>query len=302
MKGLRLLCVPNFSEGRRPKVLQAIRDAIASHRVEFHGEWPDADHNRTVFAYSGLARHVAKAVIDSGMVAREMIDLNKHEGAHPRIGALDVMPFVLFDPAREEEAVIASHRIAKRYAKDVGTPVYLYEQSAKPGRIADLPTLRKGEFEGWVGQTLNGLRKPDYGGSRLHPTAGATIMGVRRPLAAFNVNLTADDLQCAKEVAKQVRELRDTEPELTGVRAIGVWLPQRGHAQISLNLSRLDATNVTSVFHRICELVWRQGGTVTGSELIGVLFDTDAAKALGASLDAGIAPQQIIETQAAASP
>ncbi len=185
----RLLCVPNFSEGRNEETIRAILSAIQSAGVRLHTASSDWDHHRLVVAFSGTPLQVKRAVLRAGAVAVERIDLRHHRGVHPRIGAVDVVPFVPLEGMTREQAVQFSHQVAKRFARQLRVPVYLYEHSAGEGRIRDLPTLRKGEFEEWVGKRLHGLRKPDYGPARLHPSAGATIMGVRDPLIAFNVNL-----------------------------------------------------------------------------------------------------------------
>ncbi len=318
----RLLCIPNFSEGRNEETIQAILLAIQSAGVRLHTASSDWDHHRLVVAFSGTPLQVKRAVLRAGAVAVERIDLRHHRGVHPRIGAVDVVPFVPLEGITREQAVQISHQVAKRFARQLRVPVYLYEHSAGEGRIRDLPTLRKGEFEGWVGKRLSGLRKPDYGPARLHPSAGATIMGVRDPLIAFNVNLKmqGDDIffsadregnssvnqekknsegDCASEIAKaiarRIRQDRDHLPELRGVRALGLWLPTRQVAQVSLNITQPQHTDLVRVLNYVREQAHAVGAEILNTELVGVLLAEDAGRALASALSlAQIEPSQIV--------
>lgn len=280
----RVLCVPNFSEGRYEPTLHAILEAVRSAGVTLHHASWDWDHHRMVLAFSGTPTQVKRAVLRAGAVAVERIDLRRHRGVHPRIGAVDVVPFVPLRGMTQEEAVQFSHQVARRFARLLRVPVYLYEHSAGEGRIRDLPTLRKGEFEGWVGKPLTGPRKPDYGPTRLHPTAGATIMGVRDPLIAFNVNLKTPDVAVAKAIARQIRQDRNYLPELQGVRALGLWLPTRQVAQVSLNLTQPQHTDLFRVLHYVRVQAQAHGTDIASTELIGVLLAEDATRALASAL------------------
>ncbi len=284
MRSARILCIPNFSEGRDETTIRAIADAAASAGVKIHHLSWDYDHHRTVLAFSGMPVQVKRAVLRAGAVAIERIDLNCHQGAHPRIGAVDVVPFVPLSGLTREEAVAFSLQVAKSFARRLRVPVYLYEHSARAGRPRDLPTLRKGGFEGWLGKRLVGERAPDFGPKRLHPTAGATIMGVRDPLIAFNLNLRPPEVAIARQIARQIRAERDSEPALRGVRALGLWLPTRQVAQVSLNLTQTEQTDLFRVTEAVRRMARALGAEVAETELIGVLSAEDAARALQSAL------------------
>jgi glutamate formiminotransferase len=284
MAGARVLCVPNFSEGRDEATIRAIADAVASAGVQIHHLSWDYDHHRMVLAFSGTPAQVKRAVLRAGAVAIERIDLTRHQGAHPRIGAMDVVPFVPLEGLTREQAVAFSHQVARSFARRLRVPVYLYEYSAREGRPRDLPALRKGEFEGWVGKRLTGEREPDFGPKRLHPTAGAIIMGVRDPLIAYNLNLHPPDVAIAKRIARQIRAERATNPALRGVRALGLWLPTRGVAQVSLNITQTEATDLFRVTETIRKMACALGAEIAETELIGVLSADDAARALQSAL------------------
>ncbi|GIV08928.1 MAG: glutamate formiminotransferase [Fimbriimonadales bacterium] len=284
MAGARVLCVPNFSEGRNETTIRAIADAAASAGVQLHHLSWDYDHHRMVLAFSGTPAQVKRAVLRAGEVAIAQIDLNRHQGAHPRIGAVDVAPFVPLAGLTREQAVAFSHGVARSFARRLRVPVYLYEYSAREGRPRDLPTLRKGEFEGWVGKRLTGERTPDFGPKRLHLTAGATIMGVRDPLIAYNLNLHPPDVAVARRIARQIRAERDTNPALQGVRALGLWLPTRGVAQVSLNITQTEATDLFRVTETARAMAHALGAEIAETELIGVILADDAARALQSAL------------------
>ncbi len=285
----RLLCVPNFSEGRDEATIHAIADAARAAGVVVHHLSWDYDHHRMVLAFSGTPRQVARAVLHAAQVAIERIDLRVHQGVHPRIGAVDVVPLTVLEGLSREQAVAFSRRLACRFAQQLRVPVYLYEHSAAEGRIRDLPTIR---------QRVNaGVEHypPDYGRAQLHPTAGATVLGVRDPLIAFNINLQTPDAALARQIARQIRRERATNPALQGVRALGFWLPSRQTAQVSLNLTRPDRTDLYRVLEYVRQQARALGTDVRDTELIGVLLTTDAARALQAALHAvQIAPEQVV--------
>jgi glutamate formiminotransferase len=295
MQRARLLCIPNFSEGRDETTIHAIADAAVSAGVQIHHLSWDYDHHRMVLAFSGTPSQVRRAVLRAGAVAVERIDLTRHQGAHPRIGAVDVVPFVPLEGLTRVEAVAWSHTVARSFARRLCVPVYLYEHSAREGRIRDLPTLRKGGFEGWVGRRLTGERVPDFGPKRLHPTAGATIMGVRDPLIAFNCYLHPPDAALAQQIARRIRAERTTNPALRGVRALGLWLPTRQVAQVSLNITQTDQTDLFRVTEAVRQIARAHGAEIVGTELVGVLLAEDAARALQSALGLNrIDPQQIV--------
>lgn len=293
----RVLCIPNLSEGRDTATIQAIADAAASAGVRIHHLSWDYDHHRAVLAFSGTLSAVKRAVLRMGAVAIERIDLTRHQGAHPRIGAVDVVPFVPLEGLTREAVVAWSHGVARSFARRLRVPVYLYEHSAQAGRIRDLPTLRKGGFEGWVGKRLQGERVPDFGPTRLNPTAGATIMGVRDPLIAYNCLIHPPDAALAEQIARRIRRERATNPALRGVRALGLWLPTRSVAQVSLNITQTDQTDLYRVTEVVREIARAHGAEIVATELVGVLLAADAARALRSALGLmSIDSQQIVAT------
>jgi glutamate formiminotransferase len=295
MQRARLLCIPNFSEGRDETTIRAIADAAVSAGVQIHHLSWDYDHHRMVLAFSGAPSQVRRAMLRAGAVAVERIDLTRHQGVHPRIGAVDVVPFVPLEGLTRAEAVAWSHAVARSFARRLRVPVYLYEHSAREGRARDLPALRKGGFEGWVGRRLTGERVPDFGPKRLHPTAGATIMGVRDPLIAFNCYLHPPDAALAQQIARRIRAERTTNPALRGVRALGLWLPTRQVAQVSLNITQTDQTDLFRVTEAVRQIARAHGAEIVGTELVGVLLAEDAARALQSALGLNqIDPQQIV--------
>lgn len=290
----RILCVPNFSEGQNEETIQVIASACAQAGVQIHHLSWDADHNRMVLAFSGTPAQVQRAVLQAGAEAVSRIDLNKHRGVHPRIGAVDVVPFVPLQNITLTQAIEFSHKVARTFARRLHVPVYLYEHSAREGRVRDLPTLRKGGFEGRIGQPLTGERQPDFGPGPIHPTAGATVMGVRDPLIAFNIHLKTGSVETAREVARRIRRERETNPKLKGVRALGLYLPSRQMVQISLNITCPDETDIYSVFEYVRSQVDSLDAEIEGSELIGVLPQEGALRALSSALKTTISTSQLI--------
>ncbi len=285
----RLLCVPNFSEGRDEATIYAIADAVRSAGVTMHHLSWDYDHHRMVLAFSGTPRRVAQAIMRAARVAVERIDLRAHAGVHPRIGAVDVVPITVLMGLSREQAVAFSHRLAQRFARELRVPVYLYEHSAKEERPRDLPTIRQR-----VAADVSAF-PPDFGKARLHPTAGATVIGVRDPLIAFNINLQAPDPEIARQIARQIRQERAHHPDLQGIRVLGFWLPSRQTAQISLNITQTERTDLCRIVQYVRRQAQALGTDIRETELIGVLLAPDAARALQSALQATpIAPEQII--------
>ncbi len=255
-------CVPNFSEGRSAGTLNAIEAAILSTAGALVlGREADADHNRSVFTIAGPPGAVLEAAIRAVAVAVERIDLSAHRGAHPRIGAADVIPFVPISGATMEECAALAHRAASEIWRRSQVPSYLYEFAALiPGR-ANLETIRKIGFEALQVRALDDL-PPDVGGPALHPTAGACAVGARRMLIACNVNLDTTDVGVAKSIA---RAIRTSSGGLPYVKALGLELASRGLVQVSMNLTHYEVTPLSLVFKRIQEL----GGRVRSTEIIG---------------------------------
>ena len=265
-------CVPNFSEGRRPEVVAAIADAIrfvpGASLIDHSADW---DHNRCVMTLLGDADAIFAATLAAAQVAIEKIDLRTHTGIHPRIGTLDVLPVVPLKNARQEDAAQLARSIGRELAARFDLPVYFYEWAAEAGRRSALPELRKGGFEALAKVELTGDLLPDAGPNRAHPTAGIAVVGARGPLVAYNVNFPASDAEIAKQIARKMRAERDVRPELTGVRALGLYLASRNWAQISLNLTRPERTPLPAVFHYLQEALAPFGIFNLESEIIGAV-------------------------------
>lgn len=262
-------CVPNFSEGRRPEVVAAIADEISGvPGVKLLDTTRDPDHNRSVITFAGRARAVKEAAFRACAKATELIDMSVHRGVHPRIGATDVIPFIPLKGVSVDECVILAKGLARRIATVLGIPVYLYGEAAqRPDRRA-LPEIRRGNLERLRAEISSPERHPDFGEARLHPTAGATAVGVRKILVAFNVELETGDVEIAREIARRVRE---SGGGLSNVRAIGVPLESRGTAQVSMNILDYEATPIYRAFELVKAEARRLGTTVTSSELIGLV-------------------------------
>ena len=263
-------CVPNFSEGRRKEVVDAIADAIRSvPGTKLLDVEMDANHNRAVVTFIGDRKAVAEAAFRGAEKAVALIDLTVHRGEHPRIGALDVCPFVPVSGVTMEECVAIARAVGERIARELKVPVYLYEEAAtRPERRA-LPDIRKGEFEGLREEIkTNPERAPDFGPRQLHPTAGASVVGARAPLIAFNVNLGTPDIQVAKKIAHAIRE---SSGGLKYVRAKGFALKDRGIVQVSMNMINYKGTPLFRAYELIKAEAERYGVPIVGSEIVGLV-------------------------------
>ncbi|HZP81883.1 MAG TPA: glutamate formimidoyltransferase [Chthonomonadaceae bacterium] len=291
-------CVPNFSEGRRPEVVQAIADAIAATpgaRLIDHSA--DADHNRCVMTFLGPAEAIRAAALAAARVAVARIDMRIHTGVHPRTGAIDVLPVIPLWNATREQAIALAHALGSDLASELALPVYFYEWAAVPGRPAALPDVRRGGLEAFAHLPLIGAKAPDLGPAEAHPTAGIVLVGARGPLVAYNVNLDTPDVQIARAIARRIRQERDTLPELAGVRALGLFLASRNCAQVSMNLTRPEQSPLPAVFAFVQAEAARRGVSVRESEIIGAIPEA----ALGGVPPAAILwkdykPGQILET------
>lgn len=265
----RFEIVPNFSEGRRPEVLEALyRCYSEAAGVVLLDHEADPDHNRCVLTAVGSADALIEATLSACRVALREIDLNHHQGEHPRIGAMDVLPFLPLDGATMEDAIDAAHRLGERLWQELAVPVYYYEE-ASVGQKKLLPAIRKGNYEGLRAAVREDpSRRPDVGGPDLHPTFGASVIGARRPLVAFNVYLRTLDLEVAKRVAKAVRE---SSGGLRNVRALAIDTTAQGAVQVSMNLVDVEATPI----HRAYEFVEREaaqyGVAVSHAEIVGLV-------------------------------
>ena len=263
-------CVPNFSEGRRKEVVDRIVYSIRSvPGIKVLNVEMDPDHNRSVVTFTGNRENVQEGAFRGARAASELIDLNKHKGQHPRMGALDVLPFVPISGVTLEDCVEIANKVGARIAKELKIPVYLYESAAKKPERANLENVRRGEFEGLKEAILTDESKyPDYGPRMLHPTAGAVAVGARMPLIAFNVNLKSTDVKIAKEIAKKIRASNGGLPK---VKALGFALEARGMVQISMNLTDYKVTPITKVFEAIVKEADEKGVEIAESEIIGLV-------------------------------
>ena len=263
-------CVPNFSEGRRSDVIAAIRDAIAAVEgvrvLDLHA---DGDHNRFVLTYVVPAAQAVESGLAAARAALEHIDLQKHEGAHPRMGALDVFPIVPLFDVPMTRCVELANELGQAIGLGLGIPVYLYEEAARRPDRVNLENIRKGGFEALRGVLPSDpARAPDYGPSAVHPTAGAVAVGARRPLIAFNVYLGTAEPALAKTIA---RAIRHSSGGLRFVKALGLELPGPGITQVSMNLTNFKATSIVQVMDLIRSEASRWGVPVLRSEVVGLI-------------------------------
>lgn len=255
-------CVPNFSEGKDRKVIDSIYDAAKTSGVKVFELEFNPDHNRMLFTIVGAPEDVLNSVFESIKTATKLIDMNKHKGEHPRIGATDVVPFVPVSGVTMEECVELSNRLAKRVAEELKIPVFMYEESAKRSEYRNLADVRIGEFEGFKEK----MKEPDYGPDKIHETAGAIVIGARKYLIAFNVNLDTPDTQIAKDIASKIREKNGG---LAAVKALGFDVD--GKAQVSMNLVDYEKTNFDAAFQEIEKLAREKGVKIKSSEIYGMI-------------------------------
>ena len=263
-------CVPNFSEGRRPEVIEAIAEEVRQvANVKLLDVKADPSHNRVVVTFVGEPQAVKQAAFNCCKKAAELVDMEKHHGEHPRIGATDVIPFIPVKNVSMEECAQLADELAQEIAAKLNIPVYLYEEAAKiPGRKA-LPDIRKGQYEGLKTEISKPERRPDYGPAQLHPTAGATVVGARQFLIAYNINLDTSDVNIAKKIANSIREAKGGYKY---VRAMGVTVQigDRDIAQVTINMVNYQGTPLFRVFETVKSEAARYGVNVLGSEIIGL--------------------------------
>jgi len=262
-------CVPNFSEGRRKDVIDAIVNEARARNVTVLDVESDANHNRSVLTFVGEPDDVKDAGLAISAKAIELIDLNKHSGEHPRMGAIDVIPFIPISDVTMEECVQLAKDFAKEFAARFKVPVYLYEAAATRPERKNLADVRKGEFEGLrnqIGKTPD--KTPDFGPNEIHPTAGATAIGARQILIAYNVNLATANLDVAKKIARQVR---GKDGGLSAVKALGFELKDRGIVQVSMNMVDYKASQLFKAFELVRTLAEEQGIEVLESEIVGLV-------------------------------
>ncbi len=262
-------CVPNFSEGRDLNKVEKILDVFRGKRdVKLLDYSSDEDHNRTVVTVVGELEALKDVVVEAIGKAVELIDLTKHEGQHPRMGAVDVVPFIPIKNVTVEEADNLAKEVAKEASEKFGLPFFHYEKSATAPHRENLANVRKGQFEGMAEKMKDEMWKPDFGPATIHPTAGVTAIGARMPLVAFNVNLATNNLEIANKIAKQVRHLSGG---FRFVKALGIELEDRGIVQVSMNLTDYTKSAVYRVFETIKMEAQRYGVNVVGSEIVGLV-------------------------------
>ena len=262
-------CVPNFSEGRD---LQKIDKIVAPFRgkqgVKLLDYSNDEDHNRLVVTVVGEPEPLRDAVLEAIGVAVELIDLNHHRGQHPRMGAVDVVPFIPIRNVTMEEAVALSKEVGKEVAKRYNLPVFLYEKSASAPHRENLAAVRKGEFEGMAEKIKQPEWHPDFGLAERHPTAGTVAIGARMPLVAYNINLNTPSLEIAHDIAKKIRFIGGG---LRYCKAMGVELKDRGITQVSINMTDYTRTALYRAFELVRVEARRYGVSIVGSEIIGLV-------------------------------
>jgi glutamate formiminotransferase len=286
-------CVPNFSEGRRLAVIdeidRSIREVPGVLRLDRHS---DPDHNRTVITFAGAPEGVLEAAVRSAGEAARLIDLREHRGVHPRLGALDVLPFAPLEGTTIEECAALAVRAAREIWRRWRVPAYLYGAAAlKPDR-RDLAHVRRGQFEALREEALRDPeRAPDIGGPGLHPAAGAVAAGARKVLVAFNVQLSTADVEIARRIARRIRE---SSGGLPCVKAMGVPLASRGMAQVSMNLTDYEITPPHRVFLAIREEAGRLGVSIADSEIVGLVPQVALGRAAWAELGLRTPPEDRI--------
>ena len=286
---LPLEAVPNFSEGRDRATIDALADALST-RADLLDVHADADHNRSVFTLVGEDDAVVEALLAAIEVARRRIDLRTHRGAHPRIGAADVVPLVPLRPEDMERARSAALRVAERAGSELGLPVFLYGEI---GAGRGPAFFRRGDIAELQRRLDQGELRPDYGPPVLDPSAGGVLVGARPPLVAFNVNLSGATPDIAREIASVVRETGDGFP---GVRALGLELPAAGLVQVSMNVEDHEAALLHEILARIEAEAAARGAEVVGSELVGLMPAAAAVAAAGAMLRIeGFDPSRVLE-------
>ena len=261
-------CVPNISTADADLVQEAAGVVRSVPGVTLLNTSSDASHNRTVITFVGDPAGVVEAAVQLAKFAARCIDLTKHKGEHPRMGAIDVVPFIPIREVTMEECVALSKRAAERIWQEACIPVFLYEASASAPHRENLASVRKGQFEGMAQKVLEPQWEPDFGGRTIHPTAGVVAVGARAPLIAFNINLSTADVAVADKIARVIRQ---SGGGLTCVKAMGVFLKEKNCAQVSINMTNYCLTPLYRVVEFVRFEAARYGVTVVGSEIVGLV-------------------------------
>ena len=273
-------CIPNVSEGRRDVVVASLVEAAlsAAPGVVLLDRTSDADHNRSVLTFLGEGEALVAAMTALVGAALDAIDLRTHTGAHPRLGAVDVIPFVPVRGATTADCVALAKSLGRTLADRYGLPVYLYEDAASRPDRQNLANIRKGEFEGLASKMADPAWAPDFGPSAPHPSGGASVVGARAPLVAYNINLATSDLAVADRIAKAIRHLSGG---YRYVKAMGVKLEARGQVQVSINMTNVEKTPLHRVFETVRSEAERLGVAVVGSEIVGLVPQAALLAAVG---------------------
>lgn len=262
-------CVPNFSEGRNKEVIEAIVEEVRKVKgVKLLDYSSDEDHNRTVVTFVGDLENIKEAAFNLAKKASELIDMTMHKGGHPRMGATDVMPFIPVSDVNMAECVDIAKEVGRRIGSELDIPVYLYEDAASADYRRNLADVRKGQYEGFFEKIKQPEWKPDFGPSEMNAKSGATAVGARVPLVAFNVNLGTSNVEIADKIAKTVRYLGGG---LRFVKAMGVKLEERNIVQVSMNLVNYEKTAIYRAHEMVKMEAQRYGVPVVGTEVIGLL-------------------------------
>jgi len=261
-------CVPNFSEGRDLKKLEKILDVFRGHQdVKLLDYSSDNNHNRSVVTVVGEPSALKDVIVEAIGKAVELIDLTHHEGQHPRMGAVDVVPFIPIKNVTVQEADNLAKEVAKEASEKFQLPFFLYEKSASAPHRENLANIRKGQFEGMAEKMKDDMWKPDFGPAAPHPTAGVTAIGARMPLIAYNINLSTDNIEIANKIARNVRNINGG---FRYVKALGIELHDREIVQVSMNLTDYTKTSVYRVFETVKMEAARYGVNIVGSEIVGL--------------------------------
>ncbi len=290
-----LECVPNVSEGRDLAVLDRLTATLeAMPGVRLLDRHADAVHHRAVFTLTGEPGPLRAAVVALVEAALPLVDLTRHRGAHPRIGAVDVVPFIPLTGATMADAVLAARTTAMDVAAQFGIPVFLYEAAATRADRRALQEVRRGQFEGLAEKLRTPEWQPDFGPPGPHPTAGAIAIGARHLLVAYNINLATDRVEVARQIASTIRESSGGMP---GVKAMGLALRDRGLVQVSMNLTDLDRTSMAEVFEAVTREAMRHGVEVSDSEVVGLVPAQALVGAAARYLRAQFTPRHVLDTR-----
>ena len=262
-------CVPNFSEGRRPEIVDEIAGAIISvPGIRVLDRSSDASHNRSVITFVGAPAAAKRAAFAAVQKASELIDMEKHHGEHPRIGAADVVPFIPISGVTMEECVMLARELGLEIGEKLGIPVYLYEEAALSEDRRNLAAVRRGEYEGLKEAISEPGRRPDFGPPRLHPAAGAVALGARPPLIAYNINLDCSDVTIARKIARSIRGSGGGYPS---IKALGVLIEETDTAQVTINVCNYRLVSLARVFETVKSEAARYGVGISSSEIVGLL-------------------------------